>query len=103
MVVRRLPHAVVQAVPPGGSSPTGLSPRRSSFARHISSLQFDADRLFWDELQPSPFLSLGIYETAAVNVQAAAEPADVDAWERRIATHLLRKNLTGLYPIGYSS
>ena len=49
-----------------------------------------------------PFLSLGIYETVAVSARVAKEPADIDAQERRIASHLLRKNLTGLYPIGYS-
>lgn len=46
-------------------------------------------------------LSLGIYGTVAINVQVAAEPADLDAQERRIATHLLRKYLTDLYPVGY--
>ena len=50
-----------------------------------------------------PFLSLGIYETVAVSTRVAKEPADIDAQERRAASHLLRKNLTGLYPIGYSS
>ena len=49
-----------------------------------------------------PFLSLGIYETVAVSTRVAKEPADIDAQERRAASHLLRKNLTGLYPIGYS-
>ena len=49
-----------------------------------------------------PFLSLGIYETVAVSTRVAKEPADIDAQERRVATHLLRKNLTDLYPVGYS-
>lgn len=48
------------------------------------------------------FLSLGIYETVAVSTRVAKEPADIDSQERRAATHLLRKNLTGLYPVGYS-
>ena len=47
-----------------------------------------------------PFLSLGIYETVAVSTNTAAQPAELDAQERRDATHLLRKDLVGLYPAG---
>ena len=49
-----------------------------------------------------PFLSLGTYETVALSTRTAEQPAEIDAQERRLATHLLRKNLTGLYPVGYS-
>lgn len=48
------------------------------------------------------FLSLGTYETVALSTRIAEQPADLDVQERRAATHLLRKNLTGLYPVGYS-
>ena len=49
-----------------------------------------------------PFLSLGTYETVALKTLKTEQPVDIDAQERRVATHLLRKNLTGLYPVGYS-
>lgn len=70
--------------------------RRKNSIKHAS--EFFTFKQDYSEL----FLSLGIYETVAVSVQVKADPADIDVQERRLATHLLRKNLTGLYPVGYS-
>ena len=49
-----------------------------------------------------PFLSLGTYETVALSTRITEQPAEIDAQERRLATHLLRKNLMGLYPVGFA-
>ncbi len=50
----------------------------------------------------APFLSLGTYELVAMNTRVTAHPEDLDTDERRGASHLLRKNLTELYPIGWT-
>ena len=47
-----------------------------------------------------PFLSLGTYEAVTISSYVVAEPKDIDEHERRRATCLLKKNLTGLYPVG---
>lgn len=49
-----------------------------------------------------PFLALGIYETVTVLTSVADQPGDISVHERRRSTHLLRKDLSGLYPIGYA-
>jgi len=48
------------------------------------------------------FLALGTYEVVASNTRVAPTPAQIPAQERRVADVLLRKNLTGLYPIGWT-
>lgn len=48
------------------------------------------------------FLSLGTYETVCIETRLEPQPENIDEHERRMATHLLRKNLYGLYPIGYT-
>lgn len=48
------------------------------------------------------FLSLGTYETLASRTHFLEHPSDIDIQERRVASNLLRKNLTGLYPHGYA-
>ncbi len=48
------------------------------------------------------FLALGTYEVVASNTRVAPTPAHIPAQERRTADLLLRKNLTGLYPIGWT-
>ena len=68
--------------------------------RRKNPIKHSPDNFTYKQDYSEPFLSLGIYETLAVCVQVAAEPADLNAQERRLAIQLLRKNLHGLYPIG---
>lgn len=65
-------------------------------------MEHSPDNFTYMQDYSEPFLSLGTNETVALSTRIAEQPADIDAQERRLATHLLRKNLTGLYPLGYS-
>lgn len=49
-----------------------------------------------------PFLSLGTYEAVTISTHVFAEPKNLDEFERRWAYHLLKKNLTGLYAVGFA-
>jgi SAM-dependent methyltransferase len=49
-----------------------------------------------------PFLSLGTYELVSMKSYVGAEPAEIPADERRHGIHLLRKDLEGLYPLGWT-
>lgn len=70
--------------------------------RRKNPIKHSPDNFTYKQDYSEPFLSLGIYETLAVSAQLAAEPAHLNAQERRHATQLLRKNLHGLYPIGFT-
>jgi len=50
----------------------------------------------------APFLSLETYEVISMSSQVASEPQEISADERRLAHHLLRKDIAGRYPIGWS-
>lgn len=50
----------------------------------------------------APFLALGTYELIASSTQISSTPADFPAQDRRLGYLLLRKDLTGLYPLGYT-
>lgn len=69
--------------------------------RRKNPIKHESEFFTYKQDYSEPFLSLGIYETVAVSTRLAKEPAELDAQERRAASHLLRKNLTGLYPVGY--
>ncbi len=50
----------------------------------------------------APFLSLGTYELVSMNSHIAPQRDGLSVDERRSGHHLLRKDLSGLYPIGWS-
>ena len=70
--------------------------------RRKNPIKHSPDNFTYKQDYSESFLSLGTYETVALSTRTSEQPADIDAQERRLATHLLRKNLTGLYPVGYS-
>lgn len=49
-----------------------------------------------------PFLSLGTYTMLGMESIILADPPDLDESERRAVTFALKKDLHGLYPVGYS-
>lgn len=70
--------------------------------RRKNPIKHSPDHFTYKQDYSEPFLSLGTYQTVALSTRIAEQPTVVDAQERRAAVHLLRKNLTGLYPIGYA-